>query len=335
MASSKSDFDCVETIKGWTDLIRFEKRYTKPNKEWVFRGDSEVRPLKTTLERTWENFPKIEVKDLRGLEKRLERDFRRQYQMYSPAIRPKEDDYLLWLSLMRHYGTPTRLLDFTYSFFIAAFFALVERPREDAVPKKSAKAQKSEEPAVVWLVDKSWLTYHSIIVMDKIRKEKSEWADGKLWTAWQKRKGRAFKTIFWDAYPPIKTVFPVNPLNKHERLYVQQGLFLCPGSLTDGSGPLGFEGNLKHMEGSKKAVLKIHIDPKCKTEVLRRLGRAGINLASLFPGLEGFARSLGTQTPITFIELNKMQAKGARPRVDEIHWEKACENAQKQLGSYA
>ena len=36
---------------------------------------------------------------------------------------PASNDKLEWLSLMRHYKAPTRLMDFTYSFYIAAYFA--------------------------------------------------------------------------------------------------------------------------------------------------------------------------------------------------------------------
>ena len=51
-----------------------------------------------------------------------------------------------WLSLLQHYGGPTRLLDFTLSPYVAALFAL-EKPQD--------------EPAAIWAVQPSQLQFHA------------------------------------------------------------------------------------------------------------------------------------------------------------------------------
>jgi hypothetical protein len=50
---------------------------------------------------------------------------------------------LEWLALMRHYGAPTRLLDWTYSLYVALFFSLAE--------------SNVKKPATVWALDTAWL----------------------------------------------------------------------------------------------------------------------------------------------------------------------------------
>src|SRR5262245_20492426 len=57
------------------------------------------------------------------LEAGLIRKFQRQCHHYMQDT-PREDDVLEWLALMRHYGAPTRMLDWTWSFFVALFFAI-------------------------------------------------------------------------------------------------------------------------------------------------------------------------------------------------------------------
>ena len=65
-------------------------------------------------------------------ESRILRIFKRKAHLLLEHL-PDEDDSFEWLALMQHHGAPTRLLDFTWSPFVAAFFAL-ERATSQAMP---------------------------------------------------------------------------------------------------------------------------------------------------------------------------------------------------------
>lgn len=102
---------------------------------WVYRGqkcrekDKGCSKLKTSLERTLsgcrhslDKAPKIEM----GLFRR----FKRQSADFLRHI-PEQGSYMEWFSLMQHHGTPTRLLDWSYSFFVGLFFAIAELGPEE------------------------------------------------------------------------------------------------------------------------------------------------------------------------------------------------------------
>jgi hypothetical protein len=62
-----------------------------------------------------------------------------------------EEDYLGWLALMRHHGAPSRLLDWTLSPYVAAYFALYE----------GFKKQSVDLHCAVWAIDIKWLNEHA------------------------------------------------------------------------------------------------------------------------------------------------------------------------------
>src|SRR5262249_44586262 len=99
--------------------------------------------------------------------------------------------------------------------------------------------------------------------------------------------------IYMNCDEDLKSfVHQENPLLLNERLTIQQGLFLCPGNAAQ-----PFLKNLKEMDGwnSEKNVYKLRLvlTHAKRTEFARKLKSMNLSSAALFPGLDGFARSLG------------------------------------------
>jgi len=94
---------------------------------WIFRGHKSI---------LYELVPRIEREsggrncDWAALESMLFGEFQSKARMYLSA-RDIPEDKLSWLALMQHYGIPTRLLDFSYSPYIALYFALRERSENE------------------------------------------------------------------------------------------------------------------------------------------------------------------------------------------------------------
>ncbi|MFN0174116.1 MAG: FRG domain-containing protein [Saprospiraceae bacterium] len=64
----------------------------------------------------------------------LEIDVAHEFKRIAPSLStslPKSDDYLSWLILMQHHGTPTRLLDWSQNILVATFFAVSDNVDED------------------------------------------------------------------------------------------------------------------------------------------------------------------------------------------------------------
>ena len=132
-----------QTICCWEQLVdRFNwhsqvaQSGSKPTPQWLFRGQREACwRLKTSLERAFEMVPNpgAVVATNADLELGLLRKFRRECHRFGLSSTPAEDDRVEWFAWMQHHGAPTRLLDCTYSLFVAVFFALEEAEGTSAV----------------------------------------------------------------------------------------------------------------------------------------------------------------------------------------------------------
>ena len=202
-------------------------------------------------------------------------------------VRSPDDEAILdWLSLMQHYGAPTRLLDWTSSPFVALYFAL---------------EQHELKPGVVWAIDRDWIERRSRQLMAPDA-DLPEMGD---------RKGMAqylSRTLLRKGNP--LAVVLAEPLQVNERVAAQQGLFLCGLSLRLQMFSI-LHGMILHPEiPENPPITKIVVKRRKRAKMLDQLRRMNIHRASLFPGLDGFARSLGVDLEARIL-LQVMESEGA------------------------
>lgn len=280
-----------EPIEKWLDLYNvFCRDFPESNTDetWLFRGHNNPNePLRTSFEKALCNIEGKDVKDeaalaillgsglngssVRDIEKGLIRRFKRQYYHFDVRI---PDNDIEWLSVMRHYGAPVRMLDWTYSFFVAVFFAI-----EDSI--------SADGGAAIWALEKNTII-NSAKKMKVIGRLLSKDEDIHNSTTWKKS--------FFSPRNPQLFVFPTNPFRLNERLVIQQGDLLCQGDISR-----TFEENLAAVlpPGTTKTHSKLRKYPlkfeaKERQAALRALHRMNVSRATLFPGLEGFSKSLKT-----------------------------------------
>src|SRR5215470_10197795 len=118
---SKSNTYKVVTLKSWEEYLSIIS--DSPYQNWAFRGQRDASaPLFSVLSRYFMSF-RVDPRAWPEQEQRILRIFKRKAIHFLDHIPDRNDDFE-WLALMQDHGAPTRLLDFSWSPYVAAFFAL-------------------------------------------------------------------------------------------------------------------------------------------------------------------------------------------------------------------
>lgn len=230
----------VETINSWDELET--KVTSRPYNSWAFRGHADASwPLISSLGRYLNTFIKEKYWD--SQERRILRIFQRKAHLYLTNPPPKTDVFQ-WLALMQHHGGPTRLLDFTWSPFVAAFFAL----------------ERASETAAVWALNPAKIT------------NVTERLDEFLGNILQKKE----------------TIGLGEPFVMNQRLIAQSGTFIVTKQV---GTPIDILAS--NYEKPEEILIKFELPRKLvRNDGMRRLFMMNITNSTLFPDLDGLARSL-------------------------------------------
>lgn len=247
----------VKVIENWREFQETILEY----ESWAFRGQGDAEwPLYSSLSRYFKDHG-IHPDAWAGQELRIKRIFQRKAHLFLDHV-PDETDAFQWLALMQHHGAPTRLLDFTWSPFVAAFFAL-ERATKDAA---------------VWAVfiPAIWRAAHRF----PQHKELLTLSDLSL------RNPGAYEDFYIGNEVPF--VFSGEPFVMNKRLIAQSGTFIVPGVLDQ---PVE-EILSKYTEPGKIAAKFVLRTSSLRDEAMQALYTMNTTNATLFPDLDGLARSM-------------------------------------------
>jgi hypothetical protein len=311
--AAMKDLKAVQ-CRSWKGITEAFDRFPRPKldfdengeireRAWIFRGHASLdRLLRPSLELASER----KSTSWAALELMLLWEFQAKAPLHADRRNlPRIGEKLDWLALMQHYGVPTRLLDFTYSPYVALYFAL----------KNSRHGSATNRAGYVYVLA---INAQSLMERAKLKSLKADREERKTringgQTTFPKRVSvspdssatdrdevrwnlESFLKLISAALDPRSDrrglfnregfVAVAQPTVQNSRLSCQQGIFLLNGAEKQSLKVSLF----KMMQNRSDEWIKLFkIPTSVLPEIERRLFQMNIHELSLFPDLEGLA----------------------------------------------
>jgi hypothetical protein len=264
----------VKSIVNVESLSTFLEAVKSIRDEW-FDDDQTLGPWFRGQQRAyWGLVPKLyrEFGDYSTIdEDDVEREIREEFLIRAPILsetKPAGNDDWEWYFLMQHFGTPTRLLDWTEGALIALYFAV--------------KDNQGFFDAAVWALDpfnlnKKTINIYEVIPPSAPRVSKR---DVKRVMPWM-------PATFGRPTRLPRNPIAVYPTHIARRISTQRSCFTVHG--TD-------KGALDRLELRPEGrLLKIVIPSFRVQSIQRELATSGVDEVTIFPDLDGLSRSLSAK----------------------------------------
>ena len=247
------------TVSSWAHLLdelyreSWDHSIERFRSPYVFRGMGLARiGLKTSLQRLAAGHPEIG---------KLEGHLLRNFRKYAHADSAAGNSIWNWLALAAHHGLPTRLLDWTYSPFVALHFATENLARYDTA-------------GVIWCVNHRETNQR---LPEELRNELDDEGSNVFTVDMMSSVADSLEKL--RSLSRRDFVVFLEPPSLDARIVNQFALF----SLMSRADRLLDEWLLGQPELSRKIIIPAEL----KWEIRDKLDQAGITERVLFPGLDG------------------------------------------------
>ncbi len=221
---------------------------------FIYRGLSNFNyRLKTSLTRLGGPYERLEFHLLRNFKK---------YAHRSEIVKNTDWD---WLALAQHHGLPTRLLDWTYSPYVALHFA-------------TADIEQFDRDGIIWALNYEELKTY----LPENLKEQLRLVGSNSFTT--EMLNEAYHSINELSKEVGEFVVPFEPPSLDYRIVNQYAIFTF---MSHASAMLD-----EWLSGKPDLYFRIRIPAALKWEIRDRLDQVNINERVLFPGFEGLSKWL-------------------------------------------
>ncbi|MCH8554211.1 MAG: FRG domain-containing protein [Schleiferiaceae bacterium] len=279
----------------------WDSKISRFRSSYIYRGQNDVNQrLTTSLIRLGGDYAKLERHLIRNFIKYAHRDTKQGDSLWN------------WLALAQHHGLPTRLLDWTYSPYVALHFATNE-------------VENFHSDGVIWATNYVKLNERLPEKLKRIIKEE----ESNTFTAEMLQNVCINLTDLANIQQSEAFMIFLEPPSLDNRIVNQFALFSLISDPTLAPDT--------YLQDHKETTFKIIIPKELKWEIRDKLDQANITERVLFPGLDGlsdwlkrhYTPSLKMQQTAVSEKHMKIQVFG---KVQGVYFRKSTQEKAQSLG---